>query len=552
MSNFARRHASSALALVAFVVIACAPDQGARAPRPRTFADLTALFADWRTFQRPPRVNGVPDYGTAAMAKQQQGLPAMVQRLAALDTAGWPVSQRVDWHVVRAEMHGLDFDHRVLRPWVNNPAFYVTVFNEQSDQPAREGPFADGAVELWQHAFPLSAASAATIDSGIRVIPGLLAQARVNLVGNQKDLWTYGAKSIREQSVTLATLLPRVAGAPGGLEASVRAAKEATDKLAEWLEKEAPSKSGTSGIGATNYDWYLAHVQLVPLTWQKEVALMERELARSTAAIALEEARNVRLPQLPVVASAAEHARRFGAGVTDYMTFLKSHDVMTLAPWMDAALRARIGAYSTGPREFFTEVDYRDPVAMRTHGYHWFDLGRMVHDPHADPIRRGPLLYNIFDTRTEGFATGWEEIAMHLGLFDASPRSRELIYILLAERAARALGDLHMQGSGFSLEQASKLAADKTPRGWLSLKGNLVWFEQHLYLQQPGYGTSYVTGKLQMDQLIADRKTQLGDAFTMRRVMDEINAAGLIPASLLRWELTGVLSDDVRRMLEAP
>ena len=62
----------------------------------------------------------------------------------------------MDFYVVRAELAGLDFDHRVLKPWANNPAFYVTVFDEESDQPAREGPFALGAVELWQYPTPLS------------------------------------------------------------------------------------------------------------------------------------------------------------------------------------------------------------------------------------------------------------------------------------------------------------------------------------------------------------------------------------------------------------
>ena len=31
---------------------------------------------------------------------------------------------------------------------------------------------------------------------------------------------------------------------------------------------------------------------------------------------------------------------------------------------------------------------------------------------------------------------------MQAGMFDARPRSRELVYILVAERAARALGEL--------------------------------------------------------------------------------------------------------------
>jgi len=217
---------------------------------------------------------------------------------------------------------------------------------------------------------------------------------------------------------------------------------------------------------------------------------------------------------------------------------------------MDSALRKRIGRYSTAPREFFTEVDYRDPVVMRTHGYHWFDKGWMRFDAAAaTPIRREPLLYNIFNTRTEGHATAWEELMMQAGMFDSRPRSRELIYILVAERAARALGDLRMHSNEYTLEQASEFASANTPRGWLSLKGNLVRGEQHLYLQQPGYGTSYVVGKLQVDRLMSDRKRQLGDAFTLKRFMDEFNAVGLIPISLVRWQLTGELAPDVKALL---
>jgi uncharacterized protein (DUF885 family) len=138
---------------------------------------------------------------------------------------------------------------------------------------------------------------------------------------------------------------------------------------------------------------------------------------------------------------------------------------------------------------------------------------------------------------------------MHAGMFEAKPRSRELIYILVAERAARALGDLRMTSGEFTLERAAEFTSQNTPRGWLSLKGSLVRSEQHLYLQQPGYGTSYLIGKKQIEMLLAARKKQLGDSFRMRQFMDSFNAAGLVPASLLRWELTGELPEDVRRML---
>lgn len=517
------------------------------------YEELVSLFRNWRSFQKPKLVDGVPDYTAASMAAQQKELEAYRRRLAAIDPSGWSVPEQVDYNVVRAEMNGLDFDHRVLAPWANNPAFYVAVFTEESDQPAREGPFAAGAVELWSYPSPLSPEDAARIDEGIRVIPRLLAQAKTNLTGGGKDLWVYGAKSLRQQGADLAKLTSRLAGSPfSALRKDVEEAGQATIEFARWVESRAASKTKPSGVGVTNYDWYLKNVQLVPYTFREEVALMERELARSQALLAMEEQKNAKLPELSPVASAEEYSRRFNAAVTEYMAFLRDHEILTVRDWMDGALRVRIGAHSPGPREFFGEVDYRDPEVLRTHGYHWFDKGFLLREPHPSPIRRGALLYNIFNSRTEGHATGWEELMMQAGMFDERPRARELVYILLAERAARALGELRMHSNEMTLEQASAFACANTPRGWLRMDGNLVRGEQHLYLQQPGYGTSYLSGKIEIEKLLDERRRQLGAAFTMKRFMDEFNAAGLVPASLLRWELTGRQSDELRRMLQGP
>jgi CubicO group peptidase (beta-lactamase class C family) len=513
------------------------------------YEDLTSLFADWRAFQKPRVVDGVPDYTAGAMAAQERELPAFRRRLAAIDPSGWPIDRQVDWHLVRAEMNGLDFDHRVLKPWANNPAFYVTVFPDRSDQPAREGPLAYGAVEVWSYTFPLTPERAETMRTGIRAIPRLLEQAKGNLTGSGRDLWVYGTKSIKQQSADLAALASRVGDGAAALKSDIQRAKDATDAFAAWLDTQAGSKTGPSGVGVDNYNWYLRNVQLVPYTWRDEVTLMERELARAHAFLSLEEQRNAKLPPQTPVASAEEHTRRFNEAVTEYMAFLDAHQILTIRDYLDPALRAQIGRFTPGPREFFTEVDYRDPEVMRTHGYHWFDLARMANEPHPSPIRRGPLLYNIFNTRTEGHATGWEEMMLQAGMFDARPRARELIYVLVGQRAARALGDLRMHANELTLEQAAAFASANTPRGWLRLDANTVRGEQHLYLQQPAYGTSYLIGKMQVEMLLAARRRQLGDGFTMKRFMDEFNAAGLIPASLLRWELTGEMPPDVARML---
>jgi hypothetical protein len=285
--------------------------------------DLVAFFKDWRAFQKPRIVEGIPHYSAGAMGAQQHALETYKKRLAAIDPSGWPIPQQVDYQIVRAELAGLDFDHRVLRPWANNPAFYVTVFGEESDQPAREGPYAVGAVELWAYTFPLSAADAEAIRPRLRAIPGLLTQAKVNLVGDGRDLWTYAVKDIRAQSEELAKLAPKLTGAGSVLANDAATARKATDDFAAWVESKAASKTGPSGIGVENYDWYLKNVQLVPYTWAEEVALMERELARAQALLAMEEIRNAKLPvQQPVASNAAEYDKAFNAGVTEYMAFL--------------------------------------------------------------------------------------------------------------------------------------------------------------------------------------------------------------------------------------
>jgi hypothetical protein len=359
-----------------------------------------------------------------------------------------------------------------------------------------------------------------------------------------------GARVLAGQAHDLDELAGRVAGT--SLEADVRAAGEATRSFAAWLDAQVPSKTGSSGIGVEHYDWYVKNVMLVPYTWADQVAMMRRELARAHAFLKLEEHRNRHLPPLQPIDDATEYDQKMNAAVTEYMAFLEEQEVVSIRPYMDAALRERIGRFSppvNGRREFFSEANYRDGVVMRTHGYHWIDLARMAREPHESPIRSVPLLYNVFVSRAEGMATGMEEMMMQAGLFDSRPRARELIYILLAQRAARALGDLYMHSNDFTMDQAIQFASDWTPRGWLPVDGQTVWFEQHLYLQQPMYGTSYLVGKIQIEDLIAHLARQQGEAFTMKGFLDAFNEAGVIPMSMITWEMTGD-ADTVAGLLE--
>jgi uncharacterized protein (DUF885 family) len=149
-------------------------------------------------------------------------------------------------------------------------------------------------------------------------------------------------------------------------------------------------------------------------------------------------------------------------------------------------------------------------------------------------------LSNIWDNRAEGFATAFEELMMHAGLYDDNPRAKELVWIMLANRAARGLASLHVQANEWSLEQAGQFHAAWTPRGWANPKDQLTGFEQLLYLRQPGYGTSYITGKILLDRLISEyahQQDSSGRPFVLREFLDRFNHAGMIPISLMGTEM---------------
>lgn len=510
---------------------------------------MLQLFADWRAFERPPLRGGAPDYTRARMVSAHREWRDYRDRLHAIDPSGWPVAQQVDWHIVRAELNGFDFNCRVLRPWERDPAFYKSVWDYQSDTPAHEGPSHHALVELWTYDFPLSDESAQRLARELATIPPLLAQAKENLTGNARDLWIAGTRTLRQQSTALRVLGGRVgSGALPELRAAIRNAQRATNSLVVWLNERAPSKTGPSGVGKDNYTWYLQNVHLVPLTWEDEVRLLERELARAWSSLRLEEHRNRELPQLEPAATPAEYARRADEGATRLMTFLAQNDVMPVLENMAPALREHLGTFvPERERNFFWIAAHHDPVPLYTHFYHWWDLAQIRDEPHGSPVRRGALLYNIFDSRAEGLATGVEELFMHAGLYDDSPRSREIVWIMLAQRAARGLGSLYAHANDMTMAEAGTVHVDWTPRGWMKTEPELLRFEQHLYLRQPGYGTSYVTGKYLVEQLLAayaQQREESGQGFALRDFFAELNACGVIPVSLIRWQMTG-LADHV-------
>ena len=523
-------------------------------PSDAGYRELVDLFHDWRDFERPPLLDGAPDYTVERFATAYAELSGYQERLDSIDIGDWPIERQVDWHIVRAEMNGFDFNHRVLQPWMRDPAFYQSIWLHKSDVPAHEGPTHHAVLELWTYEFPLDASEERRLREELEVIPPLMRQARRNLTGNARDLWVAGIRNIEDQRRTLDSISRAVGdSASEQLERAISEAAAATDDLIAWLREQAPTKTGRSGIGKDNYTWYQQNVHLVPLTWEDEVRLLKRELDRAWSSLKLEEHRNRDLPPMVAASTPEEYDRLADESASRLMAFLEENEILTVKDYLEPALREHLGEFlPVETRNFFWIVSHYDPTPLYTHFYHWFELARMREEPHASPVRREPLLYNIFDSRNEGTATGVEEMFMHAGLYDDSPRSRELVWIMLAQRAARGLGSLYAHANEMTMEEASRVHMEWTPRGWMKTERELLIFEQHLYLRQPGYGTSYVTGKYLLERTLADYaklKEERNEEFVLREFLDELNAVGSIPVSLGRWQMTGQ-DNDIRDMGE--
>ena len=205
------------IAGMAFVSAGCKADDRAPAGVPAgdasvspasggSYDDLLALWREFREFQKPRVTGGVPDYTAAAMAAQKSGIRSFRDRLAAIGPAGWPVERRVDYEIVKAELNGLAFDHRVLRPWSRIPGFYAVIQTSEPDVPLREGPEIHGVLDLWKLEFPLDESGRAVLREKLAAIPAVLAQAKKNLVEDTADLWLLGIRQKRDESLDLERL----------------------------------------------------------------------------------------------------------------------------------------------------------------------------------------------------------------------------------------------------------------------------------------------------------------------------------------------------------
>lgn len=523
------------------------------------YADLVALFGEFRSFQQGDSGNiqsysqsgwilsnldAEPDFSATAMAEQYGELATFQARLQSIDPTDWPIPQQVDYHLVRAELNGYEFQHRILSPWSRDPGFYNDVI----------------ATFAWGDEPPLQGNDVATLQSSLRSVPDLVQQAKENLTDFSliaADLATLAILSIGDTRSDYQSLAQALRVHHPELVADVDSALRAIDDYEDWIRSNEERMTGTIGVGKEHYNWLLRNVYLVPYTWDDIRTIVELEDNRVITFQRLEENRNRDAPPLVPVGSQVEYREGIEEAVDHIMGFLRDEEIFTvhdfLVPddYFDSRLFGK-GYSLEDPwpekHDYFFNFSHREAVMENTHelvGHH-FDMLRAERDSH--PIRGGERPYKISTARDEGLAFAFEELLMHAGYLDGrNPHGREVTYEQAAFRTVRALSDIYMHSGDWSLDEAMRFCIDNAPHGELLDGSHHLWFELDTTLRGVGHHMLMVLGKVQFMKLMRDRANQLGDDFVLQEFLDEVYAAGQMPWSLIRWELTGY-DDEVSQL----
>ena len=520
-----------------------------------SYDDLVALFQEFLAWQDPERASGDrpnrdiagaaadvhPDFGAEAAAGRIAQMDAYQERLDDMAVVDWPLAQQVEYLAVRSRFDQHEFTLKVSRPWSRDPGFYV-------DQMLRL-TFAD---------LPLADDEARDLRVQLKAVSLLVEQAMNNLTevaADYADLAIFNLvnadgvghgfpyRSPPPAGVIgwYADLADRAAEQQPELLDDIAAAKQSVESLYAWLVENRDGMTGLGGVGEDNFNWYLKHVKLMPYDTDQIVTLGLRELDRLWTVLALEQHRNRHLPKIELPGSGEEYAARIAETDKRVREFLVEQEVITIPDYVQELDTNVPWIVRPGGPNFWENVQYRNPTPDHLHAVipgHRFD--GLVERNNTHPIR-GKIASGA---RTEGWGVYLEEGMMNAGIVDDLPRVRELIYIFGIFRAARVPADVWLQTNEMTVNGAVDWWRERTP--WLDV--DVARVDAEIYLRRPpGYGLGYTVGMLQMQHLLADRKMQLGDDFILKDFHDTFMAAGRLPMSLIRWEMTG-LEDEVSEL----
>ena len=535
-----------------------------RPSRPSALQQLSADFWEWRAAEQPFSFDDIPrldrpqgwaaDWSPSTIAKRRDELTAFENRWKELGKGVHDGSRHetVDYLLVGSAIARARWELDYVRGWQRNPWFYL-------DQ-----TLASLFVSLTQPP-PFDQARSAEIVGRVQTIPRILADGEANLkdpAGPLAQLSIHQLQDIGPRLEEMARQLkPFLTPASASqLNPAVEAAIRALEEYRGWLQQRLPGMSSNVAVGRENYIFFLKHVALIPYTPEQLVANGRQEWERAVAFEAYEKNRNSSLPQLALAKDQATQIATEKRQEEEIRDFLEEKNILTVPAWLQhyrnlpyPAYLAPLAAFGvaddlTGPtrlkdsatsyiktpspdRGYFDLSTARDPRGIIVHEGmpgHYFQ--KVMSWTNEDPIRR-----HYYDSSAnEGIGFYAEEMMLQAGLFDDSPRTREIIYNFMRFRALRVEVDVKLSTGEFTIEQAAEYFMKTVPLDLATAMEDATF-----YASVPGVGISYQTGKLQIMKLLAEARLAQGDKFNLREFHDFVWKNGNVPIALLRYEYLG-------------
>jgi len=546
------------------LILSFASAQPAALPTPSALQQLSSEFWEWRASEQPFSFDDIPrldrpsgwaaDWSSSIIAKRREELSGFENRWKALGilVSGRSRTETVDYLLVGSAIARARWELDYVRGWQRNPWFYL-------DQ-----TLASVFVSLTQPP-PFDQARSAEVVRRIQAIPQIISDAEKNLkdpAGPLAQLSIRELKDIRPRLEKMAGELKPflIDESAARLDMAIQAAITALEGYRVWLEQRLPAMSSNVAVGRDNYVFFLKHVALIPYSPEQLLAMGRQEWERAVTFEAYEKNRNANLPQLALAKGQAAQMAREERQEQEIRDFLEAKNILTvpssvqhyrnlpfpdyLAPLaafgvaddLTGPTRLKDGATSyiktpSPDRGYFDLSTARDPRGIVVHEGvpgHYFQ--KVMSWTNEDPIRR-----HYYDSgANEGIGFYAEEMMLQAGLFEDSPRTREIIYNFMRFRALRVEVEVKLSTGEFTIEHAADYFMRTVP-----LDRATAMEDATFYASVPGVGISYQTGKLQIMKLLAESRLAQGDKFNLREFHDFVWKNGNVPIALLRYEYLG-------------
>jgi hypothetical protein len=534
---------------------------------PRRDKELTILateFWEWRRLHQPLSGDDIPrierpdhwqvDWDPQTVQDRLRKLRDFQRRCKDLDSSDWSRPRQVDHRLLRSALARVDWERRVDPAWRRNPLFYVH---------QTEGALFD----LLLQPPPLNGERQRALLRRAQRIPTTLGEARRNLdsmVGPFVDLAIAKLEGTARRWQELSrSLKPQLQGSIATeFEAAAERAAAALVLFRDWLQDQRTSLTESTAVGREAYRFFLHQVAVLPYEPEELVSLARPEFDRAVALEVLERHRNRDLAELPLFETRALQIKRQHQDEARIREFLQDQQLLTVPDGLRHYWFVPVPGYLTplahlgvlddltGPSRldqdavryvfppspdlgYFSQSMARDPRPVIVHeGIPGHFLQMALSWAHENPLRR-----HYYDSgANEGVAFYAEEMMLQAGLFDDSPRSREILYNYMRLRALRVEVDVKLATGEFSIAAAGRYLQETVPMPQATAESEAAFFAS-----TPGQAISY-----QM-RLLSEARLERGENFDLLRFHNYIWKNGNLPLALLRFELLAK-TDELERL----